>query len=195
MVAKFRAQTAATPIRHYYIAYGTERIWWYSNGPENRRQGLGFASFVKLEFSSACVVCTPSSRPRQQCRFSERDFAVNRGRGMARTEERGPSMLERQTTAAAVVKGNGGKLLGAKVQQRLPSEDVEKRERSSCMMRLGMCEGTRVVQKSPKRNGERTTRVEDDIPVSEFVKKIHELKFFGDMWEGDIGPQVLDLQV
>jgi hypothetical protein len=27
------------------------------------------------------------------------------------------------------------------------------------------------------------------------VKKIHELKFFGDMWEGDIGPQVLDLQV
>ncbi len=153
MVAKFRAQTAATPIRHYYIASSTERIWWYSNGRENRRQGLGFASFVKLEFSSACVVCTPSSRPRQQCRFSGRDFAVSRARGMARTEERAPSMLERQTTAAAVVKGNGGKLLGAEVQQRLPSEeDVEKRERWSCMMRLGVCEGTRVVQKSPKRN-------------------------------------------
>jgi hypothetical protein len=115
---------------------------------------------------------------------------------MARTEERGPSMLERQTTAAAVVKGNGGKLLGAEVQQRLPSEeDVEKRERWSCMMRLGVCEGTRVVQKCPTRDGDRTTRVEDDIPVSEFVKKIHELKFFGDMWEGDNGPQVLDLQV
>ncbi|CAK9193258.1 unnamed protein product [Sphagnum jensenii] len=76
MVAKFRAQAAATPIRHYYIASRTERIWWYSNGRENRRQGLGFASFVKLEFSSGCVVCTPSSRPRQQWRFSEPDFTV-----------------------------------------------------------------------------------------------------------------------
>lgn len=34
----------------------------------------------------------------------------------------------------------------------------------------------------------------DEIPISELLK-IQELKFSGDMWEGDSGPQVLDLQV
>lgn len=36
--------------------------------------------------------------------------------------------------------------------------------------------------------------VVDEIPISELLK-IQELKFSGDMWEGDSGPQVLDLQV
>ncbi|CAK9192257.1 unnamed protein product [Sphagnum troendelagicum] len=48
MVAKFRAQAAATPIRHYYIASRTERIWWYSSGRENRWQGVGSAGVMMV---------------------------------------------------------------------------------------------------------------------------------------------------
>ncbi len=182
-------------------------------------------SFINLENSSLpCVVCTSGKvvsklrrQQQQRCmRFSElRDCAVARAKSMGsratekmriemmqgsgeRTEGRqGLRMEEGQQQRfmgrQAVARGKlrGVEVRGLRIRDNEPLQESND-EREQWCKRLGLCESGARVARSLQYKGNRA-RV-DEIPVSELTK-IQELKFSGDMWEGDSGPQVLDLQV
>jgi hypothetical protein len=147
-------------------------------------------------------------------RFSElRDCAMARAKGMGsratekmrlemmqgsgeRTEARQGLRMEEQQERfmgrqAARGKLRGVEVRGLRIRDNEPLQESND-EREQWCKRLGLCESGARVAQSRQYKGKRA-RV-DEIPVSELTK-IQELKFSGDMWEGDSGPQVLDLQV
>ncbi len=109
--------------------------------------------------------------------------------GLGMEEGQQQRLMGRQV--AARVKLQGVEVRGLKIHDNEPLQESND-EREQWCKRLGLCESGARVAQSRQYKGKRA-RV-DEIPVSELTK-IQELKFSGDMWEGDSGPQVLDLQV
>lgn len=179
------------------IAFASRRITsnFLSNLPKNSFSVCGISNCRKVRSSSPRVLWG-----------KERSLVSSRGKpgssGQAKkdrfqTRSHGRGMAGEVYVSREVERGTAGPVSTRPLQDQFSNRDGKILEVLGCgMKRTIPQEGDTRGESSDASLSERLREAlpVDQIPSSELLK-IQELKFSGDMWEGDSGPQVLDLQV